>query len=364
MTVLFNRQILKCLGTDALSVYGIIINVSTFVQCCAYSIGQAAQPMLSTNFGAGEGDRIRELQRYTLATAAAFALVWTAVCMAIPNGFVRVFMAPTDASLAIAPGIIRRYALSFLLLPLNIYSTYYFQALMKPGISLAVSVARGAVISGIFIFVLPALFGAGAIWFAMPLTELLVAVYVLEQGDYVISINSDSHTVLDFRTYTVDKTIRYTDGRASDDTAAANQFAFAKGDVTYLSRADGFANYVEATAAPATLVLADSYKDTFVNNLNYDPAAFNDPASINNNFTGMGSIGFPSAVMIAATWNTDLATRFGESIGKMADEMGVSGWYAPAMNVHRSVFAADVLLAALVLFLEWKTVKGYKKRKQ
>ena len=179
LTVLFNRQILKYLGTDALSVYGIIINVSTFVQCRAYSIGQAAQPILSNNFGAGKGDRIRELQRYTLATAAAFALVWTAVCMTVPNGFVRVFMAPTDAILAIAPGIIRRYALSFLLLPLNIYSTYYFQALMKPGISLAVSVARGAVISGILIFLLPALFGAGAIWFAMPLTELLVAVYVL-----------------------------------------------------------------------------------------------------------------------------------------------------------------------------------------
>ena len=143
LTVLFNRQILKYLGTDALSVYGIIINVSTFVQCRAYSIGQAAQPILSNNFGAGKGDRIRELQRYTLATAAAFALVWTAVCMTVPNGFVRVFMAPTDAILAIAPGIIRRYALSFLLLPLNIYSTYYFQALMKPGISLAVSVARG-----------------------------------------------------------------------------------------------------------------------------------------------------------------------------------------------------------------------------
>ena len=31
----------------------------------------------------------------------------------------------------------------------------------------------------IFIFVPPALFGAGAIWFAMPLTELLVTVYVL-----------------------------------------------------------------------------------------------------------------------------------------------------------------------------------------
>ena len=63
------------------------------------------------------------------------------------------------------------------------------------------------------------------------------------------------------------------------------------------------------------------------------------PASINNNFTGKGSIGFPAAVMIAATWNVDLANDFGERIGKMADEMGVSGWYAPAMNTHRSAFA-------------------------
>lgn len=62
-------------------------------------------------------------------------------------------------------------------------------------------------------------------------------------------------------------------------------------------------------------------------------------ASINNNFTGIGSIGFPSSVMIANTWNKDLALSFGESIGKMADEMEVSGWYAPAMNTHRNAFA-------------------------
>ena len=43
--------------------------------------------------------------------------------------------------------------------------------------------------------------------------------------------------------------------------------------------------------------------------------------------------------MIASTWNKDLAKAFGESIGKMADEMEVSGWYAPAMNTHRSAFA-------------------------
>lgn len=44
LTVLFNRQIMKYLGSDTLAIYGPIIQVSTFVQCCAYSVGQAAQP--------------------------------------------------------------------------------------------------------------------------------------------------------------------------------------------------------------------------------------------------------------------------------------------------------------------------------
>lgn len=179
LTVLFNRQILKYLGTDALSVYGIIINISTFVQCCAYSIGQASQPIISTNFGAGKGKRIGEILKYAIGTAVVFALIWTALAELVPNLFVRIFMTPTEGILAIAPGIIRSYGLSFLLLPFNIFSTYYFQALMQPKTSFIVSVSRGAVISGILICLLPAVAGAGAIWFAMPLTELIVAVYVI-----------------------------------------------------------------------------------------------------------------------------------------------------------------------------------------
>lgn len=233
--------------------------------------------------------------------------------------------------------------------------------------------------------------------------------YVLEAGDYEISINSDSHNAIASQTVSVADTVVYDENnaRSTDDVAATNQFAYAEGDVTYLSRADGFANYAKATAAPSNFTLAEDEKAEFLNNSNYDPNNYNNdsdempttgakngmtladmrglsyddekwdtlldqltvsdmdtmialggyqtsaassvgkvmtvdcdgPASINNNFTGTGSIGFPSAVMIANTWNKDLALSFGESIGKMADEMDVSGWYAPAMNTHRNAFA-------------------------
>ena len=177
LTVLFNRQIMKYLGANALAIYGPIIQVSTFVQCCAYSVGQASQPIISTNFGAGKGERIKETLRLALWTTIFFGVFWTALSMICPNVYIRIFMAPTPEILAMAPAIIRTYALSFLLLPFNIFSTYYFQAIMKPKAAFIVSVARGLVISGILIMALPILTGADSLWFAMPITELLVMVY-------------------------------------------------------------------------------------------------------------------------------------------------------------------------------------------
>ena len=177
LTVLFNRQIMKYLGTSALAVYGPIVNVSTFVQCCAYSVGQASQPLLSFNFGAGQWERIRETLRCALYTVAVFSLFWTGLSFLAPNLYICIFMKPTREILEIAPDIIRRYSSSFLLLPLNIFSTYYFQALMQPKAAFIVSVFRGCVLSGILILLLPVLAGADSIWFAMPITELLVAFY-------------------------------------------------------------------------------------------------------------------------------------------------------------------------------------------
>lgn len=233
--------------------------------------------------------------------------------------------------------------------------------------------------------------------------------YVLEEGSYGISIRTDSHNMISEAEYTVEETIIYDENnkRSSDQTVAVNQLSDAEGDIEYLSRADGFANYNTATAAPDSYTLGDEYKNAFLYNANYHPEEYNDdtdempvtgakngmdlrelrgaeyddsrweellnqlsvgemnemiaiggystaeapsvgkvstvdcdgPASINNNFTGVGSIGFPSATMIACTWNKEKALEFGQGIGQMADEMGVSGWYAPAMNIHRSPFA-------------------------
>ncbi len=179
LTILFNRQIITYLDNDALSVYGIIINISTFVQCCAYSIGQAVQPIVSVNYGAENKKRISETLRYAVVTAVVFGVIWLVLAESIPNGFVHIFMSPNDRILSIAPSIIRFYSISFLLLPFNVFSTYYFQAIMKPKTAFLISVLRGALLSGVLIYVLPLILPVEILWFAMPITEVLTAIAVL-----------------------------------------------------------------------------------------------------------------------------------------------------------------------------------------
>ena len=106
--------------------------------------------------------------------AAAALLVFL-----LPEPLVRLFTAPTAELLAISPGILRVYGLSFLFLPFNIFATYYFQAILKERIALAGSVARGVLLSGALVLLLPAVFGPGSIFWAMPVSEMTVCGFLL-----------------------------------------------------------------------------------------------------------------------------------------------------------------------------------------
>ncbi len=107
--------------------------------------------------------------------------------------------------------------------------------------------------------------------------------YLLEAGNYTISLRSDSHTVLDAATFTQSADIDYSSGRPSDLTPATNQFQdYARGEFVQLSRKDGFANYAQATAAPASLSMSASTRAAVEKNLFgiYDPVSLDDPSDV------------------------------------------------------------------------------------
>lgn len=62
------------------------------------------------------------------------------------------------------------------------------------------------------------------------------------------------------------------------------------------------------------------------------------PTGVHSNYNPAAGPSYPGSVMLACTWNQPLAKARGEQIAKECAEINCAGWYAPAMNIHRSAF--------------------------
>lgn len=241
--------------------------------------------------------------------------------------------------------------------------------------------------------------------------------YVLEKGDYILTLQTDSHTIkegCEAITYNVGRTIVYSgnDHRASDVTEVTNQFddvsAMFSDEPTEqlainMSRAD-FAGTFPTAPTDADMVASDEIIEAFqaysakdhedpeaekpatnennglnlidMRSLPYDdpswellldqmtaedmtklvlngayttvalpsigkPATtdFDGPAGISSYMTSLSCTAYPSEVVLASTFNTELAYEMGLMVGNEALSNKINGWYAPAMNIHRSQFA-------------------------
>ena len=240
--------------------------------------------------------------------------------------------------------------------------------------------------------------------------------YVLDEGEYLITLQTDSHNVKEGcepTSYTVSGKQVYSGGnhRASDHAAVTNQFddvsamftdTPTEGYALNMSRAD-FAGTFPTAPTGADMTASDAVIEGYqvykaaghedpeaeepatgadnglslidLRGLPYDdpswdllldqleekdmvklvlngmyatvemssigkPATedYDGPAGINSYMTSLSCTSYPSEVVIASTWNADLAYRMGVMVGNEAIDNGVTGWYAPAMNIHRSPF--------------------------
>lgn len=225
--------------------------------------------------------------------------------------------------------------------------------------------------------------------------------YVLEAGTYGIKLMKNAHEAIDSRTYEVKNTIVYggDNKRPSDQVTATNVFDDALGGLTYVSRADWEgtlpAQRTPEKEASQELVQALENKQVTDNpddqdivfakhgleledmaGLDYNDPKWNElleqlsvedmakligfggyatqpvesinkpattdldgPAGINALLTGINGVQFMSEVVLASTWNVELAQKMGEALANEALVYSVTGMYAPAMNIHRTPFS-------------------------
>lgn len=179
---IFNIEILEYAGDIGVSMYGVICNIAIIVTCLCNGINQAAQPILSTNFGAGLSERIGKVRRLGIKTALAICSLPAILGLLVPNLFTYIFLNPNEEILAMSPIAIRIYFIGFFVMGINMFVVGYFQSTAKPYLSLLVCLARGCVLSIIFVAILAPLFGIVGIWASVPLAELVtlfISIYFL-----------------------------------------------------------------------------------------------------------------------------------------------------------------------------------------
>ncbi|MBR6616026.1 MAG: MATE family efflux transporter, partial [Lachnospiraceae bacterium] len=123
-------------------------------------------------------ERVRESRDIGLAVAMAAGVLFTASGFVIPVPIAKMFLVPTEQIIAMAVPAIKLYFISFVISEWNIICGTYFQAIVKPKLSLVVTLLRGVILNSILVFILPAILGVNGIWLVVTVSEIVTAIVV------------------------------------------------------------------------------------------------------------------------------------------------------------------------------------------
>lgn len=184
----FNLQILKYIGDIGISLYGVITNTVIVVNCLCNGVNQAAQPLISVNFGAGFINRVNDVKKIGMRVAFIICSFIALAGLIVPDFFTHLFMNPNEEILMMSKSAIRIYFAGFFAMGINMFATGYLQSTLKPLQSLILCLCRGCFLSILFVFILPIIFGTKGIWLAMPFAEfvsVIMACIFLKSNTFV-----------------------------------------------------------------------------------------------------------------------------------------------------------------------------------
>lgn len=176
---LFNIQLVKYVGDIGVAVYGIISNSSIVAMSLANGVAQAAQPIIATNFGAGNFKRVNLVCKTGVAVALSIGILLCIIGEAIPNIITAAFVEPTAEIISLSVMAIKIYFVSFIAMSVNIFFGNYFQSTMNPNYSLIICITRGLLLSSVLVLMLPKIMGVIGIWLVMPIVEFLTIALVI-----------------------------------------------------------------------------------------------------------------------------------------------------------------------------------------
>lgn len=177
--IVYNFQLLKYLGENGISAYGVLMYVQfIFIAIfIGYSIGCA--PVVSFHYGAGNYSELQSLLKKSTRIVGSLSIILTVLALTLANPLAKMFVGYDAKLLAITSHAFKLFSFSFLLAGFNIFASSFFTALNNGAISAAISFLRTLIFQTSSVLILPLILDVDGLWGANVAAEIFAFVISL-----------------------------------------------------------------------------------------------------------------------------------------------------------------------------------------
>ena len=173
-----NKRLIDFGGDLAVGAMGIINSVATMVIMTIVAINMASQPIIGFNFGAKDGERVKDTLRYSLIAATIIAVSSFTLIEAMPGVLVTLFNRDSQELYDLTVKGLRIIILAWPVVGFQVVAGHFFQSVGKARIAMLLTLLRQVIVLLPLLIVMPGLFGLDGIWAAFPVADTLSAIVV------------------------------------------------------------------------------------------------------------------------------------------------------------------------------------------
>ena len=180
VVIFFNIVLLDVSGQDAVAVFAIISNIAYVGKGIFNGISQAAQPIISTNYGARNMTRVKQTLHTALAAGLIFSLFCYLLILLFPEAIVGFFINAEEMYL-LDHGVwaAKIYFISFAFTAVNTVLMYYFQSVESSKVTMLIAILRGLIFVLIGLFIFPNFLGELGVWITIIFSEVMALLIAL-----------------------------------------------------------------------------------------------------------------------------------------------------------------------------------------
>ncbi len=176
VSMLYNFQLLKYIGEDGVSAYGVLMYVQfAFVAIfIGYSIGCA--PIVGYNYGAKNFAELKNMRKKSIRLMAASGIVLAALAFLLGPPIAKIFVGYDKELFELTVHAFQLFSFAFIFAGFNIFASSFFTALNNGAVSAAISFLRTLLFQTSSVMLLPLIFGVDGIWYAVTAAEVFACI--------------------------------------------------------------------------------------------------------------------------------------------------------------------------------------------